>query len=212
MGIDDKGSLHTYVDVAYAVHVDMRSQTGGVLSLGHGTFGQKSIKQKLNTKSSTEAEVVGVADILPYNIWLRNFLESQGYILTENILYQDNQSAIKMEKNGRRSCTGNSRHISVRYFFVKDRVDKKEVSIKYCPSNYMLADYFTKPVQGKLFRCLRAVIMGHKPISWLETVIEPTKERVKRKTNLNGKIVVDSNCGKEIKNGVGKSIKNAALL
>ena len=69
---------------------------------------------------------------------------------------------------------------------------KKEVSIKYCPSNYMLADYFTKPLQGKLFWCLRAVIMGHKPISWLETVIEPTKERVKRKINVNSKLVVDS--------------------
>ena len=116
MGIDDSGSLHTYVDVAYGVHVDLRSQTGGVMSMGHGTFSQKSRKQKLNTKSSTEAEVVGVADMLPYNIWLRNFLKSQGYILTENILYQDNQSAIRMEKNGRRSCTGNSRHISIRYF------------------------------------------------------------------------------------------------
>ena len=87
MGIDDGGSLHTYVYVSYAVHVDMQSQTGGVMSLGHGTFLQKSRKQKLNTKSSTEAEVVGVADMLPYNIWLRIFLESQGYILTENILY-----------------------------------------------------------------------------------------------------------------------------
>ena len=80
------------------------------------------------------------------------FLDSQGYGVKENVLYQDNQSAIRLEVNGRNSCTGNSRHISIRYFFVKDRVEKGEVSIKHCPSIYMLADYFTKPLQGSVFR------------------------------------------------------------
>ena len=50
-------------------------------------------------------------------------------------------SAIRTEKNGRNSCTGNSRHVHVRYFFVKDRVDKGELTIEYCPTSEMLADY-----------------------------------------------------------------------
>ena len=50
----------------------------------------------------------------------------QGYILHKNVLYQDNESAIKMEKNGINSCTGNARHVSISYFFVKDLVDKED--------------------------------------------------------------------------------------
>ena len=123
--------------------------------------------EKINTKSSTEAELVGVSDYLPYNIWLTMFLEDQGYVLKSNVLYQDNQSAIKMEKNGRNSCTGNSRHVHIKYFFVKDRVDKGEVTIEYCPTHIMLADNFTKPLQRALFWKFWKVIMGHEPFSYL---------------------------------------------
>ena len=59
---------------------------------------------------------------------------------------------MKMEINGRNSCTGNSRHIDIKYFWVKDRVDKKEVEIQYCPTHLMLADYFTKHYKGSYLR------------------------------------------------------------
>ena len=91
---------------------------------------------------------------------------------------------MRMEKNGRNSCTGNSRHISIRFFFVKDRVDKKEFTIEYCPTKSMLADYFTKPLQGQLFRDMRSIIMGWEPLEKLEAYgmkyLEPypSKERV----------------------------------
>ena len=107
----------TYIDEIYGTHGDMKSHTGGTMSFGIGTIHTKSLKQKLNVKSSTEAEVVGVSDYLPYNLWKRNFLKEQGYPLENNIIYQDNSSALKMETNGRNSCTGKSRHIDVRYFF-----------------------------------------------------------------------------------------------
>ena len=73
-----------------------------------------------------------------------------------------------MLKNGRNSCTGKSRHIHIRYFFVKDRVDKKEVRIEYCPSLDMLADFFTKPLQGKLFLKFKELLMRQKPITSLK--------------------------------------------
>ena len=69
-------------------------------------------------------------------------------------------SAMKMEKNSRNLCTRNLRHISIRYFFVKDGLDKKEFRLDYCPTGNMIADYFTKPLQGALFNKFRAVIMG----------------------------------------------------
>ena len=70
-----------------------------------------------------------------------------------------------MEKNGRNSYTGNSYHIFIRYLLIKDRIDKKEVKFEYCPTHLMLADYFTKPLRGKLFKEQRAYIMGWKSIS-----------------------------------------------
>ena len=97
--------VYTWVDAAYAVHPDYKSHTGGAMSMGRGILHSKSTRQKLNTKSSTEAELVGVSEYLPFNIWLRMFLKEQGYDLDENILYQDNRSAILMEKNGRLSSS-----------------------------------------------------------------------------------------------------------
>jgi hypothetical protein len=171
--------LHTWIDAAYAVHQDMRSQTGGCMSLGQGIIHGKSTKQKLNTKSSTEAELVGLSEYLPYNIWTMMFMDAQGYKLRSNTIYQDNQSAIRMERNGRNSCTGNSRHINIRFFFVKDRVDKNECKIEYCPTMHMLADFFTKPLQGTLFKVMRDAIMGIIPFKDLETYIASgLKERV----------------------------------
>ena len=71
-------------------------------------------------------------------------------------------------KNGRQSCTSNSKHVDIRYFFVKDRVEKKEIIIEHCPTDKMVADYFTKPLQGVLFNKLRRVIMGWDHISTLQ--------------------------------------------
>ena len=116
--------------------------------MGHGTVINKSLKQKLNGKSSTETEVIGMSDVLPFNIWLNNFVVAQGNEFKEKILFQDNQSVTRIENNGIKSCTGNSKHIRIRHLLVKDGVDKGEVSIKYCPTEWMLADYFTKPLQG----------------------------------------------------------------
>ena len=129
MGASKLNSIVTWVDVAYAVHKNMRSQTGGAMSFGSGLVHGRSSKQKLNTKSSTEAEVVGVSEYLPYNMWMVNFLKQQDYEVKTNVLMQDNKSAMKLEKNGRKLCTGNSRHIDIKYFFVKDRVDKGEFKL-----------------------------------------------------------------------------------
>ena len=98
--MDGTGVLQTLIDASYAVHENMRGQAGGAISMGHGVLAEKSIKQKSNGKSSTETELIGMSDMLPHTIWLSYFLENQGYILKDNILYQDNQSAIELEKNG----------------------------------------------------------------------------------------------------------------
>ncbi|KAI2502818.1 Reverse transcriptase (RNA-dependent DNA polymerase) [Fragilaria crotonensis] len=104
LGADDITKLRTWVDAAFAVHPDMKSHTGGVISFGRGGLACKSGKQKLVTKSSTEAETVGASDYLPNTLWVQMFLEAQGYNIQESNFEQDNESAIKLEKNGRISA------------------------------------------------------------------------------------------------------------
>ena len=159
--------IYTWIDDAYAVNPDMKSQTGGAISLGMGVLHAKSTKQKLNVKSFTEAKLAGSREYLPYYLWLLIFMSIQGYTIKNNVLYQDNQSTILILKSGRNSCTGNSRHVHIRYFVVKDRIDKKEVKAEYCPYLQMLADFLTKPLQGQLFPKFKEVLMGHKPIAIL---------------------------------------------
>ena len=81
------------------------------------------------------------------------------------------------EINGRNSCTGNSRHIDVKFFWVKDHVDKKEVKIEYLPTHIMLADFFTKAIQGTLFTEFRKYIMGWKPMC--DLIVRKNEHRIK---------------------------------
>jgi hypothetical protein len=98
-------------------------------------------------------------------LWTRYFLEAQGYATSESVVYQDNQSAILLENNGRASSSKRTRHLNIRYFFVTDRVAAKEVAIQYCPTSAMIADFFTKPLQGTMFRKFRTQIMNLDPLS-----------------------------------------------
>ena len=66
---------------------------------------------------------------------------------------------MRFEENGRKSCGPNSRHIDIRYFFIKDRIDLENIDVQHCPTEQMLADFFTKPLQGSLFRKFRDVII-----------------------------------------------------
>jgi hypothetical protein len=178
IGADSLTVFRTWVDAAYAVHDDMKSHTGGAMSFGHGVINAKSLKQKINVKSSTEAEVVGASDYLPWVIWVIKFMHHQGFDMDTSIFYQDNLSAMKIEKNGRKSCGQKSRHIDIRYFFIKDVLKRENITLAHCPTENMLADFYTKPLQGSLFRKMRDYIMGHS-----DSLIE---ERVEN--SLNGSI------------------------
>ena len=144
----------------YAVHPDMRGHTGATMSMGNGSVFSGSWKQKLVTRSSTESEVVGVYDILPQILWTKKFLEDQGVGIKETVLYQDNMSSMLLERNGRQSSTKRMKHMDIQYFYVGDHIQNKTLSLHHCPTEEMLADYFTKPLQGSLFVRLRNQIMG----------------------------------------------------
>ncbi len=135
---DGSGMLKWYVDASHGVHPNMKGHTGGGLTMGTGFPIAASSKQKLNTRSSTETEIVAVDGLMPSILWTRRFLEAQDYGVTENIIYQDNKSAILLEKNGKASSTKRTKHINIRFFFVTDRVKKNEVSVEWCPTEDMI--------------------------------------------------------------------------
>ena len=149
-----------WIDASFGVHHDMKSHTGGMMSLGKGAIYATSRRQRLNTRSSTEAELVGINDVLSQVLWTRYFMESQGYTMHQTKLYQDNMSTILLSKNGKASSSKRTRHIDIRYFFITDRVASKEIEVSYCPTGDMIADLLTKPLQGSLFKKFRDSIMN----------------------------------------------------
>ena len=83
----------------------------------------------MNTKSSNEADLVGVDDLMPQILQMKCFLEAQGIKVSDNLVYEDNQSAVRLEKNGRASSGKRTRHINIRYFFVTDRIQTNEMKV-----------------------------------------------------------------------------------
>lgn len=152
-------AVFVYADASYGVHADGKSHTGLYITLGRGGVFVRSAKQKIVTKSSTEAELVGLSDSLGQAIWTRDFLIGQGYVMGPATLFQDNMSTITLANKGR-STSDRTRHIHIRYFFVKDRVNSGEVKIEYKHTKMMLADLLTKPLQGDLFRVMRQELLN----------------------------------------------------
>jgi hypothetical protein len=157
------GILKWWVDASFVVHPNMRGHSGGRLSLGRGFPIASSAKQKVNTRSSRETEIVGADDFMPAIFWTHYFMKAQGYSVKDNVLFQDKKSSILLENNGKASSSKRTRNINIRYFFITDRVNKEEVSVVWCPTGDMIGDYATKPLQGALFRKFRDQIMGVTP-------------------------------------------------
>jgi len=180
VSLENSLKMDIFIDASHATHHDMKGQTGGCIMMGDGVIHGRSNKQKLNTKSSTETELVGNSDYLPFALWLLYFYECQGYKIQSKKLHQDNQSTIKMLRNGRASCGSKSRHINIRYFWVVDRINQKNdaITVEYCPTGQMVADFFTNPLQGSLFRRMRDVVHGLRPRSILNVDSNENLERM----------------------------------
>jgi hypothetical protein len=162
LGADASGyiSVQVFADASYGVHSNSSSHTGLAITLGRGAVLAKSVKQKRVAKSSTEAELYSQTDSVGPSSQVLHFLNDQGYDIDSTVLYQDNQAAMKLALNGR-SNSDNTRHIKIRYFFIKQYLDSGEIKIIYCPTDKMLADALTKPLQGQLFTSMRDRLLGY---------------------------------------------------
>jgi hypothetical protein len=148
---DEGIEVKCYVDAAYGVHADGKSVTGSVVTIGDaGPVRAKFSKQKIVTKSSTEAEFVGTSDSINQALYLREFLIEQGHKIRPIVLYQDNQSCMALIKRGK-SNSERTRHMNIRQFWITERVNNGEVIVEYLPTEKMYANLLTKPLQGAQF-------------------------------------------------------------
>ena len=93
---------------------------------------------------------MAVDDMLPQVLWKKYFLDTQGV------------QAETIGINGRTSSGKRTKHMNVCYFFINDRIDAGDFKVDHCPTKQMWGDYFTKPLQGKLFQFFRALVMEFK--------------------------------------------------
>jgi len=159
--VDSPLRVKAYVDASYGVHDDGKSHSALSLTLGSGTIDAVSGKQRIVTKSSTEAELVCASDQASRAIAGTEFLRAQGEVVAPPVVFQDNQSTISMIANGR-SKSDRTRHINIRTFWMKERVDLGELEIEYVPTDEMDADILTKPLQGEKFQALRRKLLNWK--------------------------------------------------
>jgi hypothetical protein len=170
--IDNLQSTKWLVDSSHGVHEDGKGQTGAGMILGRGAIISFSRKQKSNTRSSTESELVGVDDTMPSILWSLYFLQEQGYGTTHATVYQDNKSAILLETNGKFSSSKRTKHIKMKFFFVKDKVDDGEIKIEHLPYEKMWIDMLTKPSQGIRFESDRSELQNV-PVHWPDESLQP---------------------------------------
>ena len=150
LDVDDLCIFTWYVDASYNVHVDSKGHSGWAGFFGGGVLMCSSKKQSITSGSSTESELIAISDGLKDITWAYYFMEEQGYDMSPSVIFQDNESTIKLAKNGRRS-SNRTKHINNRFFRIHDKFKNDEIDLHYCASEGMWADGLTKPLQGKAF-------------------------------------------------------------
>ena len=155
----NKLELELLTDSAFAVHYDRRSHTGKMIVIGDNGFpvAIKSHKQKINTTSSTESELVGLHDSLDLLMWCREIMKFMGYEQNCTKIFVDNTSTITQAYMGKPS-NNNKRWIDIKYFWIKELIDNGHVELHHKPREEMTADLFASIRVGKGFYKYREAI------------------------------------------------------
>ena len=163
LGLSEENDLRVicYADASHGTHFNGKSHSGVIISHGRGSILAKSMKQKIVCRSSTESELVALSDATSLAAYELQFMKSLGIKITNAHLYQDNTSTIRLAFNGK-SCSDRTKHIKLRYFFIKQYIDSGEFEVTHCSTEMMVADILTKPLQGKQFKHLRDKLLGYK--------------------------------------------------
>ena len=163
LGGDTNGNLkiHAFADASYGVHQDGKSHSGLAITLGRGTIWVRSYKQRSVTKSSCEAEILALSDMVSRVIWMKDLMVDLGEDKQMPMLYEDNKSAITLVSDGA-TTSDRSKHVHIRNNFIHQYIADGSMGITHCPTNDMIADLLTKPLPKHLFLYLRDYLLGHK--------------------------------------------------
>ena len=147
-----------YTDSDWAGSMDdMKSTSGYAFTLGSGIFSWASKKQATVAQSSAEAEYIAAAMTTSQAIWLKRILEDMGELQEEATkIYCDSKSAIAMAKNP--IFHSRTKHISIKYHFIREAEANKEIELKHCKTEEQVADIFTKALPRGKFELLRDMI------------------------------------------------------
>lgn len=150
-----QAALVGYADTNWAEsRIDRKSNSGFIFRLFDGTVSWTCKRQTCVALSSTEAEFIALSDACREVLWIRRIMMDFNVNLDgPTTIYEDNQSCLKLIEEEKLS--NRSKHIDVRYHFVKDYVEKNIVFCVYCPTETMLADLLTKPLCAKRLQQLR---------------------------------------------------------
>lgn len=141
---DVNSEFKTLSDADYAGDSESRKSTSGILCMHTGAaISWQSKKQQCVALSTTEAKYVNAVTAAKNNVWTR-FLNELKFKVSKNLLFVDNQSAVKLIKNS--EFHQRSKHIDVKYHFIRDLYENKIIDVKYICTDYQLADIFTKPL------------------------------------------------------------------
>ena len=135
--------LTGYSDADGMSNEDRHAISGYVFMLNGGAISWSSKRQETISLSTTEAEYIALTHASKEAIWIRNFLsEIFGKMADPILVYSDNQSAIALAKDDR--FHARTKHIDIRYHFIRYAIEERKISLTYCPTKDMTADIFTK--------------------------------------------------------------------
>ncbi|KAF1318445.1 Integrase catalytic core protein, partial [Globisporangium splendens] len=151
------GELIGYSDADWAGDIDSRRSTSGyAFILNGGCISWRSKKQRSVALSSTEAEYMALSEATQEAVWLKGILCELGEHSSDRPvkIFEDNQGSIALAKNP--EFHKRTKHIDIRYHFVRGKVEDDQVVLEYCPTEDMLADMMTKAIGTNQFGALRS--------------------------------------------------------
>ena len=153
--VNNNNELIGYADANWAENnVDRKSNTGFIFQINNGSISWCCKKQTCVALSSTESEFISLSETCKEAIWLRNLLEDMNLKQQEpTVVFEDNQSCLRLVEDGRYSFR--TKHIDTKKYFVKQYVDDNQIKCVYCPSEDMLADMLTKPLNSTKLEIFR---------------------------------------------------------
>ncbi|GJW22012.1 retrovirus-related pol polyprotein from transposon TNT 1-94 [Tanacetum coccineum] len=150
---DSRFELIAYSDANHVgCHDDCKSTSGGILFFGEKLVSWSSKKQDCTTMSTAEAEYVSLSAYYAQIIWMKTQLLDYGCRFNKILMYYDSKSAIAISCNSvQHSCT---KHINIRYHFIKEHVERGTFELYFVGTEYQLADLFTKALPKEIFEYL----------------------------------------------------------